>query len=193
VPPKGAKGVIITQGGSVGGDWTQSKNIAAQNSAKLAELQRLWLMEAVKYNVVPLDDRGFERVNPDIAGRPQLTQGSMEAVAVRGESLEIVESEKFHEMSWRSSGPIEILCHADTGIGRFPIFAVERYLLKARALVELERGNLPDAGLEHQAPDRDVLGLALERGDERSTDAGAARRRHDIHAFELACFRLDPA
>jgi hypothetical protein len=51
VPPKGAKGVIITQGGSVGGDWTQSKNIAAQNSAKLAELQRLWLMEAVKYNV----------------------------------------------------------------------------------------------------------------------------------------------
>jgi arylsulfatase len=57
-------------------DWTQSKNTAAQNSAKLAELQRLWLMEAVKYNVVPLDDRGFERVNPDIAGRPQLIQGN---------------------------------------------------------------------------------------------------------------------
>jgi arylsulfatase A-like enzyme len=57
-------------------DWTQSKNIAAQNPAKLAELQRLWLMEAVKYNVVPLDDRGFERVNPDIAGRPQLIQGN---------------------------------------------------------------------------------------------------------------------
>jgi hypothetical protein len=57
-------------------DWTQSKNIAAQNPEKLAELQRLWLMEAVKYNVVPLDDRGFERVNPDIAGRPQLIQGN---------------------------------------------------------------------------------------------------------------------
>jgi arylsulfatase A-like enzyme len=57
-------------------DWTQSKNIAAQNPAKLAQLQRLWLMEAVKYNVVPLDDRGFERVNPDIAGRPQLIQGN---------------------------------------------------------------------------------------------------------------------
>ncbi len=40
-------------------DWTQSKNIVAENPKKLAELQRLWLIEAVKYNVVPLDDRGF--------------------------------------------------------------------------------------------------------------------------------------
>jgi arylsulfatase len=57
-------------------DWTQSKNIATQNPDKLAELQRLWLIEAVKYNVVPLDDRGFERINPDIAGRPQLIRGN---------------------------------------------------------------------------------------------------------------------
>ena len=57
-------------------DWTQSKNIAADNPKKLAELQRLWLIEAVKYNVVPLDDRGFERINPDIAGRPQLIRGN---------------------------------------------------------------------------------------------------------------------
>ena len=57
-------------------DWTQSKNLAAENPEKLAELQRLWLIEAVKYNVVPLDDRGFERINPDIAGRPQLIRGN---------------------------------------------------------------------------------------------------------------------
>ena len=57
-------------------DWTQSKNIVAENPQKLAELQRLWLIEAVKYNVVPLDDRGFERINPDIAGRPQLIRGN---------------------------------------------------------------------------------------------------------------------
>src|SRR3974377_999751 len=56
-------------------DWTQAKNIVRDNPQKLAELQRLWLIEAVKYNVVPLDDRGFERVNPDIAGRPQLVRG----------------------------------------------------------------------------------------------------------------------
>lgn len=57
-------------------DWTQSNDLAKENPAKLAEMQRLWLIEAVKYNVVPLDDRGFERVNPDIAGRPQLVRGN---------------------------------------------------------------------------------------------------------------------
>ncbi|BBZ76138.1 arylsulfatase [Mycolicibacterium anyangense] len=57
-------------------DWTQRHNLAAENPAKLAELQRLWLIEAVKYNVVPLDDRSFERINPDIAGRPQLIRGT---------------------------------------------------------------------------------------------------------------------
>ena len=57
-------------------DWTQANNLATENPEKLAELQRLWLIEAVKYNVVPLDDRGFERINPDIAGRPQLIKGN---------------------------------------------------------------------------------------------------------------------
>jgi arylsulfatase A-like enzyme len=57
-------------------DWTQAHNLAAENPAKLAELQRLWLIEAVKYNVVPLDDRSFERINPDLAGRPQLIRGN---------------------------------------------------------------------------------------------------------------------
>jgi arylsulfatase A-like enzyme len=57
-------------------DWTQSRNLAQENPKKLAELQRLWLIEATKYNVVPLDDRGFERINPDIAGRPQLIRGN---------------------------------------------------------------------------------------------------------------------
>lgn len=57
-------------------DWTQANNIVMKNPKKLAELQRLWLIEAVKYNVVPIDDRGFERINPDIAGRPQLIRGN---------------------------------------------------------------------------------------------------------------------
>jgi hypothetical protein len=38
-------------------------------------LQRLWLIEATKYNVIPLDDRTAERANADIAGRPQLIRG----------------------------------------------------------------------------------------------------------------------
>jgi hypothetical protein len=38
-------------------------------------LQRLFLLEASKYNVFPLDDRRVERFNPDLAGRPQLIRG----------------------------------------------------------------------------------------------------------------------
>ena len=56
-------------------DWTQAHDLAAENPEKLAELQRLWLIEATKYNVMPLDDRSFERFNPDLAGRPQLIRG----------------------------------------------------------------------------------------------------------------------
>ena len=33
--------------------------------ASCAKLQRLWLIEATKYNVLPLDDRTAERLNPD--------------------------------------------------------------------------------------------------------------------------------
>jgi arylsulfatase len=57
-------------------DWTQAYDIATENPAKLAELQRLFLIEATKYNVLPLDDRRAERFNADIAGRPQLVRGS---------------------------------------------------------------------------------------------------------------------
>ena len=56
-------------------DWTQSKNVAKDNPDKLRDLQRLFLIEAAKYNVLPLDDRRVERFNPDLAGRPQLIHG----------------------------------------------------------------------------------------------------------------------
>ena len=43
---------------------------------KLAELQALFLEEARKYNVLPLDDRRVERFNSDLAGRPVLVAGN---------------------------------------------------------------------------------------------------------------------
>ena len=62
------------------GDWTQSKNVVAEHPEKLAEMQRLWLIEAEKYNVLPLDDRRYERINPDLAGRPQLVTGKSQTL-----------------------------------------------------------------------------------------------------------------
>jgi arylsulfatase A-like enzyme len=57
-------------------DWSQARDISKQNPEKLHELQRLWLIEATKYNVLPLDDRLVEKMNPDTAGRPKLIKGN---------------------------------------------------------------------------------------------------------------------
>jgi arylsulfatase A-like enzyme len=57
-------------------DWTQAHDLAAQEPERLADLQRLFLIEAARYDVLPLDDRRAERFNPDMAGRPQLIHGT---------------------------------------------------------------------------------------------------------------------
>ena len=58
-----------------GVDWTQFEDISAQHPEKLHELQRLFLIEATKNNVLPLDDRVAERLLPELAGRPVLVHG----------------------------------------------------------------------------------------------------------------------
>jgi len=57
-------------------DWSQAHDVAAEHPEKLEELKRLFLIEAVKYGVLPLDDRRIERFNSDIAGRPVLVHGN---------------------------------------------------------------------------------------------------------------------
>jgi arylsulfatase len=53
-------------------DFSQAHDLAASNPAKLKELQALFLEEAVKNHVLPLDDRRSERFDASIAGRPDL-------------------------------------------------------------------------------------------------------------------------
>lgn len=57
-------------------DWTQSKDLSKEMPEKLEELKRLFLIEATRYKVLPLDDRTAERMNPDTAGRPTLIRGT---------------------------------------------------------------------------------------------------------------------
>ena len=57
-------------------DWSQANDLAKQMPEKLHELQRLWLIEATRYNVLPIDDRVVEKMNPDTAGRPVLIKGN---------------------------------------------------------------------------------------------------------------------
>lgn len=57
-------------------DWTQAHDLSAAEPDRLHELQRLWLIEAAKYGVLPLDDRFVERADPETEGRPQLFTGT---------------------------------------------------------------------------------------------------------------------
>ena len=56
-------------------DWTQAHDVASQHPDRLRDLQRLWLIEATKYQVIPLDDRFAERGLPEFSGRPTLIKG----------------------------------------------------------------------------------------------------------------------
>jgi arylsulfatase A-like enzyme len=53
-------------------DWSQAKDLSKEDPAKLRDLQRLFLIEAARYNVFPLDDRFIERVLPEVSGKPTL-------------------------------------------------------------------------------------------------------------------------
>jgi arylsulfatase len=63
-------------------NWTQAQphDLAAEQPDKLHELQQLFILEASKYNVFPLDDRLAERFNPDLAGRPSPVSGNRQVL-----------------------------------------------------------------------------------------------------------------
>jgi arylsulfatase A-like enzyme len=56
-------------------DFSLSNDLAKSNPAKLKELQKLFMSEASKNHVLPIDDRSIERVSPLLAGRPDLMAG----------------------------------------------------------------------------------------------------------------------
>ena len=53
-------------------DFSLANDVAAKNPKKLAELQALFLKEASRYHVLPMDDRVFERLDAAAVGRPDL-------------------------------------------------------------------------------------------------------------------------
>ena len=56
-------------------DFSLANDLAVKHPKKLAELQKLYLTEAGKYHVLPMDDRVFERLDGAAVGRPDLMRG----------------------------------------------------------------------------------------------------------------------
>src|SRR6266436_1474105 len=65
-------------------DFSLANDLAAKNPAKLKEFQNLFLKEAVKYSVLPLDDRTLERLNAALVGRPDLMAGRTSLTVYQG-------------------------------------------------------------------------------------------------------------
>jgi len=57
---------------NVSEDFSLSKNLASKHPDKLKEMQKLFMKEAERHHVLPIDDRVIARVNPALAGRPDL-------------------------------------------------------------------------------------------------------------------------
>jgi arylsulfatase len=65
-------------------DFSLANDLAEANPRKLAELQSLFMNEAEKYHVLPIDDRSVERVNAALAGRPDLMAGRTSLTLAEG-------------------------------------------------------------------------------------------------------------
>ena len=61
---------------NVNEDFSEANNLAAQNPAKLKELEDLFWKEAAKYNVLPIENSRIDRF--DVSIRPSLTRGREE-------------------------------------------------------------------------------------------------------------------
>jgi arylsulfatase len=65
-------------------DFSLTNDLAAANPEKLKEMQDLFMKEAVKYSVLPLDDRVLERTNAALVGRPDLMAGRTSLIVHQG-------------------------------------------------------------------------------------------------------------
>ena len=75
-------------------DFSCAVDLAAKEPAKLKEMQDTFMTEAVKHNVLPLDDRTHARFNATMAGRPDYMGGRTSLTVYPGDDRD--ERERLH-------------------------------------------------------------------------------------------------
>jgi arylsulfatase A-like enzyme len=143
-------------------DWTQAHDLASENPELLHNLQRLFIIEAGKYNVLPLDDRRYERFNPDIAGRPQLIKGNTQilfgGMGRLSESSVVATKNKSHSLTAEivvpEGGALGVIVAQGGAFGGFSLYAHEGKLAYCYNMFGLQRykvyGREPMPAGEHQ-------------------------------------------
>jgi arylsulfatase len=143
-------------------DWSQARDLAKEMPEKLHELQRLWLIEATKYNVLPLDDRVAERINSDLAGRPTLIHGNSQllfgGMGRLSENCVINVKNKSHAVTAQIVVPDEgasgVIIAQGAAIGGWSLYVKDGKLAYCYNLLGLQRfkvyGDAPIPAGEHQ-------------------------------------------
>jgi arylsulfatase len=112
-------------------DWSQANDLAQKMPQKLHELQRQFLIEATRYNVLPLDDRVGERMNSDTAGRPTLVRGKSQllfgGMGRLGENCVLNLKNKSHSISAEvevpAAGAEGVIVSQGANIGGWSLYA----------------------------------------------------------------------
>ena len=147
-------------------DFSQSRNIAAQHPDKVKELKKMFIAEAEKYQVFPMDASVAARV---IAPRPNITAGRKEFVYTRPMTgLPQGDSPLLLNTSYTITADIEVPKGGAEGMiltsgGRFAGYGF--YLLKGKPvflwnLIDLER--IKWQGSEALAPGRHTIEFDFE-------------------------------
>jgi hypothetical protein len=56
-------------------DFSLTNDLAKEDTAKLREMQKIFMEEAEKHHVLPIDDRTMERMSAEAMGRPTIMEG----------------------------------------------------------------------------------------------------------------------
>jgi arylsulfatase len=126
-------------------DFSQSENIAAKNPQKVKEMKQMFIAEARKYQVFPMDASVAARI---VAPRPNITAGRSEFVYTRPMTgLPQGDSPQLLNTSYTITADIEVPADGGEGMvltsgGRFAGYGF--YLLKGKPvflwnMVDLER------------------------------------------------------
>jgi hypothetical protein len=176
-------------------DWSQTRDLSKEMPDKLSELQRLFLIEATKYHVLPLDDRFGERGNPDITGRPVLVRGNKQLLfAGMGHLNEFnllnLKNKSFTvtaQVVIPEGGANGVILNMGGGIGGWAVYLKEGQLTYCCNLLGIQRtyvrANAPVPAGEHQ------LRLEFNYGGGGIAKGGAVSLRVD--GKEVAAGRVE--
>jgi arylsulfatase len=146
-------------------DYSQSNDLAAKNPDKLRELQTLFLTEAAKYQVLPLDNSVLPRL---VTPRPSATAGRT-VFTYSGENAGIPDGNapSILNKDYNITAEVTVPKSGAEGMivtlgGRFGGYAL--YLLKGKPVFSYNLLNLERYRWEAGVGSRDVFGDALKPG-----------------------------